>query len=639
MAHTSRVTHRRVDVQPQEDQTIVTSQQQQQQLQPSNHRRIPSALPLVVVLLLSLLLTPSLAVGASSSSSSSSVGHLSLHHLSLYSSPTSPPTTLSFLLGWVQVETDGPTAAGPGEAELQFQVGKDEVGADGVAFQLVSLSQLRVDQLGADFAEVACDSGAAATGDVSDATIKLHPFPLSHTVDKNASAPGEHVSTFDHWLISSDALAHKTASDRTKHVRSHTPLSFILPQVAGHRETELAQYIRTLPLVRRQLRAHPRTTLLFAAPVEAHLPWYDRVTMWNVTELVPPPPSTPTAATSSSSPPQKARWQCQFRFKPRQEQRAYPFTSVFVQRRPSKSAASRSSSNIRGGGRGSRVVRRLLPTAPISLRATWGLPRHGVLISPPISSARRVIQQALNPSLAEQAAFERETAQRKELSRERREQEERQAEGVVSLLDLDAVLGIQGAAVKAVLDPVLKILGEAIADEGEHTTDEEAGSRIDESTPSQVMELTLDPLKDALKDGVGNGVTDTVMASLTGSMTEYLGEYIHDEVVHDATPPLYQAVTEILEKHVKDQILAIVPAAIRRHVPVVLTNRLGRALMHSIPPAVTQILKIAHSPALQYFCHRCFYHDQKEYSLFKPTLEKSGYEKVRSDRGVDLPLD
>lgn len=256
--------------------------------------------------------------------------------------------------------------------------------------------------------------------------------------------------------------------------------------------------------------------------------------------------------------------------------------------------------------------------------AVDAISRSGVWIHVPSRSTAAIVASELRLTAAELAAAESSRSERADYASQ-------DIPGAVSLLQLDAVLGIQAAAVKAVVPPVLDLLKETIADAGEHTVDQQVGSKIDTNTPSQVMELSMAPLKHMLNSGVTDSVSATVQPGLTASMGEFLTQYFHDEITHDATPALYLALTEILEKHVKDQVLKAVPPAVRKVVPVVLANRLGRSLLHSIPPALVQVLKISHSPTLQYFCHRCYYGaaiEGKEYTLFKPLspgMPHSGY--------------
>lgn len=562
---------------------------------------------------------------ASASAASLPAPSSALHHLTLYTSPAQPPTQLSFLL-----------LALPQATPVRLRREAEEDGDGGDAAPLYAdLARLDgVHELGADFAEVRCGpdadavaastavaGGSAGTGATDDddddegVRMSLHNWALSDALpdgsaandtDPNdlaaTAASAAHISSFDHWLIGSEGQQ-RAAHQLPRHVRNtrrHAPMTFLMPQVRGHRETPLGAYVMSLPSVRRLLRSHPHS-LLFLALVSSHLPYYVELNHMDAADFV--------AAPSAQTP----KWRCEVELKEKRKQAAWPLTQLYVQR-PARS---------RRPGAPPRFAP-LTGVFPFAPQAAGSIPRSGVWIRVSARRPEDVVARELRLTVAEAAAAEVAAASRREFASSSRGSSDA---GVVSLISLDAMLGIQGAAVKAVLDPVLKLLMESIADEGEHTTDQQVGSKVDTNTPSQVMELTLEPLKTLIKDGVGESVPASIMASLTGSMTEFLSTYVHDEVTHDAIPPLYLALTEILEKHVKDEIVKMVPPAVRKHVPVTLSNRLGRALIHAVPPALTQILKIAHSPATQYFCFRCFHRDSfeedKQHSLFNRATKGS----------------
>jgi len=496
---------------------------------------------------------------------------------------------------------------------------------------LSSLSS--VAELGADFASLTCGGPASnqqLQGDASPSnnnishplTLRLHAQALDHALPINSSlhhdardsdlptSSHSHLSSFDHWLIASAQKSSERGQRKhgVRAQRAHKDAGFLLPQVKGHRETALAAYIRSMPQVRRQLRRNPNT-LFVAALVSAQLPFYEEMKHMDMDRIV------------GSTKRGRRDWKCSLTFKPPSEQRVWPVTQLFLAR----------STRVRG-----RTIKRHVAVKggyDFIAPALETVPHSGIWVSVPTLPVEEAVASELRLSAAELAAHQyRRSHDGIGVGHGHSDSSSWRIDplppsGVVSLLDLDATLGIAGAAIKAVMNPVMKDLGGAVMGQADHTAKQAAGGGTDTNTPGQVMDLTLDPLKEEIDAGVTEGLSANLQASLQASMTDYLGQYFYEEIVHDSVPPLEKAFTEVVEKDVKDAIVADVPKAIRKVVPVVLTNRLGRALMHSVPPSLTQVLKIAHSPTLQYFCHRCYHGDAiKDYSLFKtPSFDPGSY--------------
>lgn len=395
-------------------------------------------------------------------------------------------------------------------------------------------------------------------GDFAQVKCAKHLFHLQRT---NLSVLHSHLHVIDRTTNNNDMNNNDGHEDEHlfgdpspwEQWLASTHSGYALLNMAPHNQTQLAAYVRTLPRVRSLLRTFPHS-LLLAVLVESQMPFYPVVTHLPSNEIQ----------------------SCSIVFPAITAQNTLPHTLVMMEEQHQKSKRVKLLS-------GHSWNAKLLPPPLLPRIVTW-------LLVPPASYHTRAIDvHHARTSYSTNSMNSSPTA--------------------ISLLEVDSYLQIVGAAIKMCLKPVMDELLSSIKDQMSHTLMHEAGSKVSEVSPPQVLELTTGPLIDQFNSGVGDAVTAKLSASLKASMVEYLDPYIHEWVVHEATPQLYQNIVHIIQKHVKEEILEQVPRAIWKATPISIVNRVSKSILHALTPAVTQQLKIGQSPMMQHFCQMCFYHE------------------------------